>query len=216
MLKMDLKDAVEKHCKSASLSNEQMTSLMDLQKNNLVDLSESKQHYDRKPSYLAFSNVAIVFCSIALICLTWGVTNYWKQPSIIDQIANEVSKNHLKMKPLEVISNDFQNVHQYFTKLDFSPTSSDVFQNAVPSSVQLLGGRYCSIKGIDAAQLRYKNEQGSIITLFEAAYHSQFKDLPNVDDGDKPLEVFDKGVKVKIWVEKGVVMVSTMVESQKP
>lgn len=126
------------------------------------------------------------------------------QQEMIYAIAQEVSYNHLKFKPLEVANNNLSRVTGYFEKLDFSPLASS--QVAALSS-RLIGGRYCSIKGNIAAQLRMRDEKGAISTLFESRFNAEdFDFLPRLEDHQVPVKVHVDGQQVSLWVENGLVM----------
>ncbi len=126
------------------------------------------------------------------------------QQEMIYAIAQEVSYNHLKFKPLEVANNNLTRVTGYFKKLDFNPLASS--QVAALSS-RLIGGRYCSIKGNIAAQLRMRDEKGAISTLFESRFNvDDFDFLPRLEDQQAPVKVHVDGQQVSLWVEKGLVM----------
>ena len=58
-----------------------------------------------------------------------------------------------------------------------------------------------------AAQLWFFDNRGNNITLFETVYDPVvFKDLPDVDRGGQPVNVFARGMQVSLWVEKGLLM----------
>ncbi|PCI44208.1 MAG: hypothetical protein COB51_10515 [Moraxellaceae bacterium] len=121
-------------------------------------------------------------------------------------IANEVAKNHIKMKPLEVKTQSLSELRQYFTALDFSVTRSDVFGLNLNA---MLGARYCSIQGITAAQLRFVNEADSNVTLYQVPYDAEpFGGLPIAEPGDSPKTIYVRGLKISMWVEKGLLMVT--------
>jgi len=128
-------------------------------------------------------------------------------------IAVEVTKNHIKLKPLEVQSNQFAQVKNYFTELDFSPVISGQFST---DQHQLLGARYCSIQGSTAAQIRYQHANGQVETLYETAYDpALFAALPSIEQGEAPIELMEKGLRVQIWLEKGLVFAAvTELETQ--
>jgi hypothetical protein len=124
----------------------------------------------------------------------------------IAAIADEVTKNHVKLKPLEVISPDFNTVRDYFTQLDFSPQTSRQFAS---TARVMAGGRYCSIQSESAAQLRYQSSTEQWSTLYQAQYsEAVFGRLPHVEQGQAPIETYSRGLKVNIWVERQLLMVS--------
>jgi hypothetical protein len=99
-------------------------------------------------------------------------------------------------------------VQNYFTQLNFLPYKAQPLTNN--TQVALAGGRYSSIQGAKAIQLRYQDAKGGYVTLFETAYRAElFNELPNIDKGEAPVITYTKGIKVSMWVEKGIVMVST-------
>ena len=126
------------------------------------------------------------------------------QPDPLLQIASEVAQNHLHQNPLEIASNDFSEVQQYFSGLDFAIQPSSYYAG----DDKILGGRYCSLKGVKAAQIRL-NTSSQPATLYQVAYDRQiFGDLPDIDKGEQPVVRYANGIKVKIWVEKGLLMSS--------
>ncbi|MEC8428358.1 MAG: hypothetical protein VXZ35_08030, partial [Pseudomonadota bacterium] len=93
---------------------------------------------------------------------------------------------------------------QYFTELDFSVAQSARFSDR---NQTLLGARYCSIKGITAAQIRYDNPEGNPITLYEVGYDpGTFGQLPALEDNEPPMQITTQGVKVSLWTESGLLM----------
>lgn len=139
-----------------------------------------------------------------------GLNNpQYNQQNMIAAIADEVTKNHIKLKPLEVSSDDFDSVRRYFTQLDFSPQPSRRFGQNSPQPLTMAGGRYCSIQSVTAAQLRYQVAPGRWSTLYQTQYLADtFGPLPQLENGQAPLETFSRGLKVNIWVERQLLMVS--------
>ncbi|BAJ04199.1 hypothetical protein [Shewanella violacea] len=120
------------------------------------------------------------------------------------KIADEVAMNHIKMKPLELKSAQLAPLRDYFTQLDFSVVDSDLFAKQENS---MLGGRYCSIQGVTAAQIRYQTDKGKKVTLYEVGYNPKlYGEIPKIEKGEVPLSITVKGVKVSLWVEKGLLM----------
>lgn len=121
-----------------------------------------------------------------------------------NKIADEVAMNHIKMKPLELKTSSMAPLRDYFTELDFSVVGSRLLskQNNI-----MLGGRYCSIQGVAAAQIRYETVTGQKVTLYEVGYDVQrYGDIPRIDQGELPLSIDVKGINVSLWVEKGLLM----------
>ncbi|WP_299795630.1 hypothetical protein [uncultured Shewanella sp.] len=128
-------------------------------------------------------------------------------PSGVDmsrKIADEVAMNHINMKPLEIDSQSIEPIREYFTELNFSVVKSTLFSR---QNYLLLGGRYCSIQGSSAAQIRYQTSSGNKVTLYEVGYDAELHGvLPHFESGEQALERYVKGVRVLLWVEKGLLM----------
>lgn len=123
---------------------------------------------------------------------------------LLQAIAGEVADNHLKLKPLEVQGSDLPSVLGYFEDLDFQLLASP--RIAARSGDRLLGGRYCSIQGIDAAQLRVAAADGTLSSWYEATLPEfKLRRIPNMDSGERPATFIVRGVDIRIWQEKGIV-----------
>ena len=197
-MKYELKDSVKKYVESKQLNENQLDGLM-----GLVD-AQSKPAKDQSRWLQAIVVVAVIGVAIGLY---WNTTaRNHSEVSLL--IAEEVVHNHLKMKPLEVSSHSLHDMRAYFNQLDFSLRSSSVIEN---TTLQLLGGRYCSIQGITAAQIRLKDKQtGDLETLYQAPYNKElFKDLPKLQEGHAPVRHFINGIAVEVWVEKGILFART-------
>jgi len=131
-----------------------------------------------------------------------------EQGDVRQRIAMEVASNHVKLKPLEVETSRMDGIRNYFNKLDFIPVNSQLVSE---TGLELIGGRYCSLQGITAAQLRVrKPDSDAVQTLYQAEYREDvFDALPVLEQGDEPVDVYAKGIKVRIWVEKGLVFALT-------
>ena len=184
-----LNQAVSDFLNDFELSDEQLNKLQAL---------ESKSVLSQKPPYLYAA--ALALCAVILFL---GMGQYQNKQAIYAIVA-EVSQNHLKFKPLEVSDKNLLHVSRYFKKLDFNPINSTLVAGLED---QLLGGRYCSIQGNIAAQLRLQKQDGSVATLFETKFNEEdFLFLPNLDKGEQPIQQFIDGQAVTLWVERGVVM----------
>ncbi len=182
-----LKTAVRQHLEQQQLSPAQLARLAAWQQKRAMG-----------PWLLA------LVASVALFSLVL-LRQQDHQGQMVQAIAQEVAKNHIKMKPLEIQSSQLTELQHYFTELAFSPVQSQLWQ---PQG-QLQGGRYCSIQGEDAAQLRFRGQQGRLLSLYQAPFEpTRHQHLPRAEWGQKPLERYADGVLVRIWVEKDLLMVS--------
>jgi hypothetical protein len=67
------------------------------------------------------------------------------------------------------------------------------------------------LQGITAAQLRVRKPGSDIIqTLYQTEYRKDvFDTMPVLEQGHEPVDIYVKGIKVTIWVEKGLLFALT-------
>ncbi len=166
---------------------------------------ESPQHAPHKA--FAWPVWSVVSAALILMIGLFLVNSLQRQNAssdLLEAIALEVASNHLKLKPLEVKSQNLRQVLSYFDRLDFQLVESASI--AGKAGDRLLGGRYCSIQGIDAAQLRVRSVDGELSTWYEATLPpDKLKHIPNLDTGAAPAVIAAKGLQVRIWRRHGVV-----------
>ena len=192
-MKHELKTSVKNYVESKQLSEQQLHNLMEL-----VGTTKKFPIWPRAVAAIVIIAIAIGF---------WQVNNR-NLAEVSLMIAEEVVHNHLKMKPLEVTSHSLQDLRVYFSQLDFPLRDSNIIAGG---NLNLLGGRYCSIQGITAAQLRLRDEKtGDLETVYQAPYNKElFRELPNLQEGQTPVRHFINGIGVDIWVEKGILFART-------
>ncbi len=203
--KQHLKDEIE----PIQLSDAQLQHLLILQEKspNQKNTIRSKN----KPLLVRYKSFCIALVLLVFVVLGIFTNQQWQREQLLQSIAEEIALNHYKLKPLEVESQSFSELNAYFTKLDFSPTSSDLFQLGKNN---LIGGRYCSIQGISAAQIRYQNSNGSYTTLYQTInMNGRFDAVPDVEKGQTPIETHARGYKIRIWREKGLLFATVNNES---
>ncbi len=152
--------------------------------------------------------------AVATFLLVFFLTPYLQNQSGIQQkIAMEVVANHIKLKPLEIETSSIEGIRRYFKKLDFVPVNSQLVNQL---GLELIGGRYCSLQGNIAAQLRVRKPgTNTVQTLYQTEYRKDvFENMPTLEEGDKPVDIHVKGVKVTIWVEKGLLFALTNVADE--
>ncbi len=204
MNKITLKNSIQKRMADIELDNEQLENLLQLQEISIGNQTQSMSNNYFQLSFTKFVGVAASLIVIITVALVFSS----QQHTINEKIAYEVSKNHLKLKPLEVKSNRLSEISNYFTQLDFKLVNTKILNDP---NWQLLGARYCTIQGNTAAQFRLKNKQtGNVETLYQAPYYAtQFNAVPIIENGQSPIEEWAKGMGIKIWVEKGVLFALT-------
>ncbi len=193
-----LKQSVRNHLESYSLNEDQLQKLESL-------AEQAVPERNRQFSIFPFAMAGAVAAFLLTFLLTPLILD---QSDIRERIAMEVATNHIKLKPLEIETSSIDDIRGYFKKLDFMPVNSRLVDQF---GLELIGGRYCSLQGITAAQLRVKKPGSNTVqTLYQTEYRKNvFKDMPALEDGDTPVEIYVKGLKVKIWVEKGLLFALT-------
>lgn len=198
-----LKQVTREHLSQRQLTGKQLDHLMAMQQ------TAAGKPEQKPPCRQARWIPAALVATLLLLVLAGTVWLALPQANMPELIANEVVHNHLNLKPLEVRSTNIDDILRYFEKLDFTPVQSRLIADA---GLQMIGGRYCSIQGIDAAQIRLRPDDGDQLqSLYQTVYDPRvFKDLPRIEQGDPPIELYVKGVKVRVWVEKGLLFAMTV------
>jgi len=181
-----------------------------LTERELIKLEQLQQRALKKPRWTpVFSWFSTVLGSVTAGVIIGIISlSLLKQPSadIQQRIAHEVLTNHLKIKPLDVETNSITQVRTYFDRLDFAPQLSKQISD---ESAELLGGRYCTLQGAIAAQLRFKLPSGEVMTFYQAAYDpKRFGQLPDAEHGEPALQLKERGFHMRLWREYGLVMVT--------
>lgn len=225
--------ALERQLAKETLADDQLERLMAMQRSMLnetsaditvVDASNNVQlpvnSVVAAPQGLRLFLPAIAASLLLLVMgLWWQFPDFFSRGETGDsvrEIAMEVVKNHLKLKPLEVETSSMVEVQHFFNQLDFLPQrSTTLAQRFLLGDGAMLGGRYCSIKGVTAAQLRYRGSTKEISTLYEVGYDPLvFGVIPDVIAGEVPLDIVVKGLQVSLWKEQGLLMVLVQDPSQ--
>ncbi|MCE2028498.1 hypothetical protein [Sessilibacter corallicola] len=200
---ISLKEAVVKCTESESLNPEQLEKLSmmqrDLTPSKMADNTMEENIWRRwRPNF--------VVVTLLIVAMTW-YTYSGNKVDYVQTVAHEVIENHMNLKPLETDADSISQAQNFFVQLDFVPSQSSHLNNQWDlNDDQLIGGRYCSIKGDSAAQLRYQQGE-QLYTFYQVGYDKQlFGEFPNVDNGETPKEVVINGLKATLWIEKGLLM----------
>lgn len=199
MKKGNLKKIMHEHVESKTLSDEKLESLLQLQK---CDVKKETQYSNVPSRWLAVA--AVVFFAVGNL-FYFALT---PELALEQRIGDEVAKNHINLKPLEIQTSSISSLRAFLSELDFLPAESVLLKG---SSKTLIGGRYCSIQGVTAAQLRLKDSKtGQVQSLYQTIYDKKvFYDLPELKENQKPITIYSKGLAVDIWVEKGLLFALT-------
>ena len=111
-----------------------------------------------------------------------------------DAALAEIAYNHQKAVVLEVVSPSYDVVQAQLPRLGFSVLSSKA---AFLRNYTLVGGRYCSLQGELAAQLRMVDRvEGDSLTVYVCKLAGALQDLA-------PLEKAYDGVDIRLWEDGG-------------
>lgn len=199
MNKGNLKKSIREHIEKKSLSDNKLESLLMLQDEQVNGAS----HFSRMQ--LRWIAAAAVFFIVIGNLFYFSIVS---DLALDQRIGNEVARNHIKLKPIEIHTSSIEVVRNFLTELDFSPIDSRLLKG---SAKKLIGGRYCSIQGVTAVQLRLKDSvTGQVHSLYQTVYDSKvFSGLPKLKENQKPVTIYSKGLAVDIWIEKGLLFALT-------
>ena len=130
---------------------------------------------------------AVFLIMVCLLIIRVSGTGQFAQ-AVID----EVIENHLKSYPVVIASGRYDQVQAGLDRLSFSilPTRQDVLQEYV-----LLGGRYCSIQGHLAAQLKVRRADSQRVdTLYVVPRSGELADIA-------ACVAYDDRVRIEQWQE---------------
>ena len=182
----DFKSALKEHYKKTTLS--------DLQYKELKLASESHKNQRKEPPYkwMLVAAAAVVF-----------VAAWWMQPPrdlvTLSRIGSEIAYNHNKQMNPEITSGNYSDVSNFLKKLEFTLIQSEKFK---PGVWKLIGGRYCSLSGRVAAQLKMEHvPSGEIYTFYQAPVPDRVS--AEVVAGG---EVYKSGSHIDVWLEKGLLL----------
>ncbi len=218
-LPQPLDTALKNHYQSKSLSPEQSDHLLALQAELLQQQSDSVAANtneqavgfisrllnfvvpDRQSTGNANYRYAFQVTAALLMVLSLVFTVKWlNQPSLSQRIMDEIAYNHQQKMPVEVASASLDDIRGYLDKLTFPLISPSSFDKP---DWQLLGGRYCSINGKIAAQLKVQNlTDNHVYTLYQAAIDGK---LEKIVGNARTTQMID-GIGVSIWQEKGLLL----------
>lgn len=204
--RVPLKAALKAMLEAETLTEHELSALQSLQQLATKPRWFFAHWFSEKWFSVAMSSVAAGLL-VVVISLT-----FFRQPSIDIQqrIAHEVLTNHLNIKPLDVETNSIAQIKTYFDRLDFAPQLSKQVSN---EAAVLIGGRYCTLQGAIAAQLRFKLPSGEVMTFYQAAYDpKRFGQLPDAEHGEPALQLSERGFHMRLWRESNLVMVTAQLD----
>lgn len=155
-----------------------------------VDLLLSNSKLKR--TSMSFGKVTIA--AILILGLVFTFYSY-QNNSLEMRIIKEVAMNHNKQLAVEFAANDLSSLQSQLDKLDFSIILA---QSLISDSYRLVGGRYCSIQGNLAAQLKVENtKKNRIETLYITNLSSDLIKIRSTD-------MSYNGANIKVWKNGGL------------
>ncbi len=112
-------------------------------------------------------------------------------------VAQQAAIGHNEHQELEFRVTRCEELRQQMKSLDFTPVEPKMMHMM---QMRIVGARYTTIKGELAAQIVYVDPKGVPCTLYQVRPTDK---LARMATGEHDID----GVKVKIWREKGLVMV---------
>ena len=195
----DFKTSIRNICQQPQLDDDTLEQLLQLQNDLLPENSKQETQPWYRSAASGWATSLILVLGLLFILL---------QPKDHrEEIAYEVVKNHLKLKPLDIKTQSMSDIRSYFTQLDFSPVHSEILDQLLERPQQsMLGGRYCSVKGVTAAQLRF--QENEVSTFYQVPYQSELHgDIADISQNEEPDRMMVKGLEVSLWQEKGLLMI---------
>ncbi len=179
----DFKSKVRDHYSSIELSNERLEKLQSLEGKT------SRPLFSWNIFVTGFATLSILFAVVLV-----GFPQVTR--SLEDNILHEVVKNHIKNMPSEIETSNLFAISSKLSRLDFA-----IINSTYTSDKSLVGARYCSIQGVTAAQLQYKDTVGTRYTVYQVPVPKEFESRKGLI---KESDI--SGVHVQIYVEKGLLI----------
>jgi hypothetical protein len=184
-LKKSIKEYYEKH----NLSTTQLLQMQNIQKKLYSKFNRRR----RLHTHWAIAAGAVVLLFGAFIFF-----NTTSHRTYIAELISEIAYNHNRNLEMEIKSDSLKDIVSYLSRLDFSL----IYPARLPQdNWEMIGGRYCQLKGQFAAQLKLRNKVNQkIYTLYQLEKPLGSKNIADFS------EHFAKGVKVNLWSERGLII----------
>ncbi len=185
--------AVSHYYQKKALSAEKLQQLMDVAK--LVEKKPGAKGINWKRRWVMQRNVSVAASLLlAVVILFQWMKVAPTQQQLVSSIAQEIAINHQKQFSSDFSEVSYAALNQVMIKLDFKLIDPERLK---VNGFEILGGRYCSLSGHIAAQVRLKNSDGEIFTLYQTSSHEIFDSLTeHVQQA--------KGIDIEMWSEGGL------------
>jgi anti-sigma factor RsiW len=128
----------------------------------------------------------------SVLALAWVGYGMFSERDLAARVFAEIAMNHKKGLAAEVATDDFAAVGRALDRLDFAISKP----GGPAAGLALLGGRYCSIQGRLAAQLKLA-APGGVRTLYVAELTPQLEAIVGET-------VIHDSVEITVWREGGI------------
>lgn len=185
--------AVKDYYQEKTLSAEKLQQLMDVAQ--LAEKKPAAEVVNWKSRWLIQRNISIAASLLLAVLILFQWMNVAPtQQQLVASIAKEIAINHQKQFASDFSASSYAGLSRVMTKLDFKLTDPERLRS---KGFEILGGRYCSLSGHIAVQVRLKNSAGEIFTLYQTNSHETFKALTEH-------AARAKGIDIEMWNEGGV------------
>lgn len=176
----DLEKLTEQYYASTGLSDDRLEAILN---NTPAKVSSARTWYIRLTAIAATLIVGFGTLHIYLV-----------ERDTATRVLDEIAMNHREQLAVEVAARDFVTIRQALDRLDFSI----IAPREIARRYELLGGRYCSIQGGIAAQLKLRDRTTDAVrTLYATKLTPTLAGIGNSD------AVHD-GVAISLWQDDGV------------
>ncbi len=135
--------------------------------------------------------LAAVAC---LVALAVGLHLHIHQRNFTDLVLTEIALYHREQLAPDVYADDYQALKAALDRVDFALNPP----LAIRDRYQLVGGRYCSLLGHLAVQIKLRDpDSGGLHTLYTTALTERLAKVSNQD-------IRRDGVHIALWKERGV------------
>ena len=200
-----LKQSTKSFYDEKKLSEQQQEALGNLLAKHQVEMNEEGANTNKGVSRSGSWSRRIVVGVASSVTLALMVVFFLLPNSAnVQGVATEVAANHRHLKPLTIQSSSYQKTSAFFSELSFLIKESSLLDE---QRWQLMGGRYCSVNGVKAAQLRLRDKRdNSVQTFYQVNIKpGYFEGIPDIRNNELPLTVNIDGLPVQVWSEGGIV-----------
>jgi len=183
---VDIDRSVKTYYEQNQLSDEQLQKLVAMQ--NKVATAQ-----EQAPPKQWLRHSALAAASIMVAVMLFIISSQ-DDDSIAERVAQEVAMNHNKALAVEYQTDSYADLSQSMDKLDFKLRAPIA---ALNEGLALIGGRYCSIQGELAAQIKMTDETGGVYTLYQTRSNET---LQTINKDRLSLEQ----VNIQLWQEQGL------------